>query len=142
MTVSRQTYINPYLIFPGNCREAMEFYKNVLNGKLEMMPFEGSPVDVPKDYQQKILHSTLKFGNAVVMASDNQPGQKVNFADGIFLSIAASTLEEAQNIFNSLSSGGKVIMPFEDTFWGSKFGMFSDKFGVGWMIGYETGQEA
>lgn len=141
MVQSKQTTINPYLTFPGNCREAMEFYKTCLNGELEIMPFEGSPVDVPDDYKQKVLHSTLMFGDAVLMASDNQPGQKVEFGNAIFISIAASDLEEAENIFNALSSGGRVIMPFDDTFWGSKFGMFTDKFGVGWMVSHEVEQE-
>ncbi|MCB0804735.1 MAG: VOC family protein [Bacteroidales bacterium] len=139
--MAQKTTLNPYITFPGNCREAMEFYKTVLNGELEIMPFEGSPMEVPDDYKQKIMHSSLKFGDALLMASDNQPGQEVNFGDGIFLSIAASSLEEAQNIFNSLSSGGHVIMPFEDTFWGSKFGMFTDKFGIGWMVGFDKEQQ-
>ncbi len=136
--MENKTTINPYLTFPGNCREAMEFYKTVLNGHLEIMPFEGSPVDVPDAYKNKVLHSTLRFGDSVIMASDAQPGQKIDFGNASYISMTVPALEEAQQIFEELSSGGQVIMPFDKTFWGSMFGMFTDRFGVGWMIAFES----
>jgi len=129
--------LNPYLTFDGNCREAMSFYKESLNGELDIMPFEGSPVDVPENHKQKVMHATLRFGNAVLMASDSMPGQTISSGNSVHLSIAAHNLEEAQSFFENLSKGGKIIMPFKKTFWGAKFGILSDKFGINWMVNCE-----
>ncbi|MCB2219735.1 MAG: VOC family protein [Bacteroidetes bacterium] len=137
MAVGKKTQLNPYLTFPGNCREALEFYKEATNGQVENMPFEGSPVDVPDHYKQHVLHSTLRFGHAVVMASDSMPGQEIVFGNGNYISIAAESLQLAERYFRKLSAGGHILMPFEKTFWGGVFGMFIDKFGVGWMVNFE-----
>lgn len=125
---------NPYLTFNGNCEEAMMFYKEALGGELSVMRFEGSPVEVSDDYQQKVLHSTLTYGNAVLMASDGMEGEPCEFGSANYISISCSTLEEAERFFKNLSQGGEITMPWDDTFWGDKFGMLVDKFGVGWMV--------
>ncbi len=129
--------LNPYLTFLGNCREAMTFYKECLNGELEMNLFEGSPMEVPQEWKNKIMHATLKFDDAVIMASDNMPGQEVKNGNSIHLSISTQNIEVAGQIFNNLSRGGKIIMPFEKTFWGDQFGMLTDKFGIHWMVNCE-----
>lgn len=134
MTNSQTVSLNPYLMFNGTCREAMTFYKETLNGELEIMPFEGSPVEVPEDYKVKVLHATLKFGDAVIMASDGMPGQTISQGDSLHLSIDAPNLVIAEQIFKNLSEDGKITMPFEKTFWGAKFGMLTDKFGIHWMV--------
>lgn len=133
--------VNPYLTFDGNCKEAMNFYKEVFNANLDIMPFEGSPVEVPEDYKSKIMHSTLTFESALIMASDTMPGQTVNRGDGCAISVNASSLELAEKYFKGISEGGQVIMPFEEVFWGGKFGMCADKFGVVWMVSVEGEQE-
>ncbi|MCD4697550.1 MAG: hypothetical protein K8S16_15080 [Bacteroidales bacterium] len=74
----------------------------------------------------------------MLMASDNMPGQKVNYGNGNFISIATQTIEVAKSYFSKLSDGGQIIMPFDDTFLGAKFGMFTDKYGVGWMVNCEV----
>jgi len=135
----KKTTVNPYLAFPGNCREAMEFYKTALDGNLEMMEFEGSPMEVPDDHKNKILHSKLEFGDSVIMASDGMPNQKVNFGDSVSISISAENENSGEMYFDKLAEGGKVLMPFADAFWGSKFGMLEDKFGVRWMVDCSKG---
>ncbi len=136
-----KTSSNTYIFFNGNCREAMNFYKNALNGELEMMPFEGSPMDVPEDYKNKVMHSTLKFGdNAVVMASDSMPNQPTEAGNNFSVSIACNDAEQAEQYFNKLADGGTVIMPFDNTFWGAKFGMLKDQFGICWMVNCELSQ--
>lgn len=134
---SENTLLHPYLTFAGNCMQAMEFYKVVLKGNLQVLPFEGNPIDVPEDYKQKVMHSTLTFGKGVLMASDNMPGQEVTYGNGHYLSLSFPKLDEASRVYTELSEGGHQIMPFEKTFWGAEFGMITDKFGIGWMIGYE-----
>lgn len=132
-----KTSLNPYLTFPGNCEEAMNFYKKALDGELELMTFEGSPMPVPDDYKTKIMHATVKFGYGVLMASDGQPGHEVTTGNAMHLSIAAITEEDGERYFNNLTEGGKVIMPFEKAFWGAKFGMCVDKYGMSWMVNVE-----
>lgn len=134
------TNINPYLTFPGNCEQAMTFYKDVFDGDLETMPYEESPVDVPDDYKNKLMHATLRFGKAVLMAADAQPGQEINFGDGIHISVNVPTVDLAEQYFNQLAASGTIITPFELTFWGAKFGMLTDRFGVNWMVHAEVSQ--
>lgn len=132
-----ETTVNPYITFDGNCKEAMEFYKQAVDGELEIMPFDGSPVEVPENYKDRILHSTLKFGAGIVMASDGMPGQAIEMGNSMSISIAVPEEKLADNYFENLSKGGIIIMPYERTFWGAKFGMFKDRFGVNWMINCE-----
>ena len=126
--------VNPYLTFDGNCKEVMNFYHEVLGGELEIMPFDGSPAEVPEDYKQKVMHASLRFGNAVIMASDGMPDNDVTFGDAFSISIGCSNVTEGERIFNALSKNGTVIMPFAEMFWGAKFGLFIDQFGVRWMV--------
>ena len=138
---NKQTTVNPYLTFDGNCREAMEFYKDALNGNLHTMPFGDAPMEVAEEHKNRVMHATLTFANAVIMASDNMPEQTVTHGNGSSISIAATDVEEGERYFNNLSKGGTVVMPYEKTFWGAKFGMCVDKFGVQWMINCELSQE-
>lgn len=132
-----KTSLNPYLTFAGNCAEAMNFYKEALDGELEIMTFEGSPMEVPDHYKQKVMHATLRFGYGVLMASDGRPDQEVTIGNAHNLSIGAVTEEEGEKYFNRLSEGGQIIMPYEKAFWGAKFGMCIDKYGMSWMINVE-----
>ena len=134
------TSLNPYLAFNGNCREAMEFYRDALGGELVINTFEEAPMEIPEDYKSKVMHATLVFGNAVVMASDSMPGTEISFRNSVALSIAALTLEEGEKMFTNISRGGTIRMPFEDTFWGARFGMCTDKFGIDWMVNVELEQ--
>ena len=129
-----KTTATPYIAFKGNCKEAMEFYKSALGGELEMMDFSSAPMEVPEEYKSKILHSKLKFDDATIMGSDTMPNNPINIGDNVSISISADSEEAGEKYFNNLSEGGKVMMPFADAFWGSKFGMLEDKFGIRWMV--------
>ncbi|MCK5781031.1 MAG: glyoxalase/bleomycin resistance/extradiol dioxygenase family protein [Flavobacteriales bacterium] len=128
------TKINPYLYFEGNAKEAMEFYKDALGGELEIKLYDDAPMDVPEEMKEKVIHATLDFGDATLMASDAQPGQLISFGSANSISILESDIDKATNIFNKLSDEGTVTMPFEIQFWGAKFGTFIDKFGIYWMV--------
>lgn len=139
MSADKKITVNPYLTFEGNCREAMKFYKEALNGELEMMEFAGSPAadSVPEEYQHNIMHASLVFGDAVIMASDGRPGEPVTMGNGVNISVSVPDAEEGERMFNSLAVGGKVMMPFSEQFWGAKFGMLTDRFGYNWMVNCE-----
>lgn len=131
--------INPYLMFNGNCEEAMNFYKDCFDGEiLSMMNYENAPVEVDEAHKKNIMHSSLKFGDTILMASDTAPGNAAKFGDNVWLSINTNDLVQTEQIFSKLSEGGSVTMPLQDTFWGARFGTIKDKFSVNWMINCEN----
>lgn len=72
------------------------------------------------------------------MASDIFPGMEQNFIVGTNVKVALlpDSKEEGERLFNALSEGGRVEMPFEKVFWGDYYGALTDKFGIQWMINY------
>lgn len=141
-----QTYLN----FNGNCEEAFNFYKSVFGGEFtylgrfsEMPLQEGMPPMSEAD-QNKIMHVGLPIGSTVLMGSDIGGEWAPAFLQGnnFSISINPESKEEADQLFNGLSAGGQITMPMADTFWGAYFGMFTDKFGINWMINFESHQNA
>ena len=125
-----------YLSFDGNCEEAMNFYKDVFNGEytVVMRYSDGPPEYVSEGNENKIMHATLVFGNGCELkASDNfhMPVQKGN---AYHVSIGTDSVEQGENFFNGLSKDGQVTMPYQEVFWGGKFGSLIDQFGIQWMI--------
>lgn len=131
--------LTPYLFFDGNCREAMKFYQSCLGGELEMYTYAEAPegVQCPEGNsppaKDKIMHACLRVGDLALMASDN-PASAPLVGDNVSLSMDCETIQRTQEFFAVLSSGGKVVMPLADTFWGAHFGMFTDKYGFNWML--------
>lgn len=132
--------ITPYLTFNGTCRQAMTFYKDILGGDLELMDFASSPMDVPDEAKNYIMHAILTSNGVTLMASDTMPNQAVTNGNSVSLSINCQSVDEINHLFNSLSDGGEITMPLEDTFWGARFGMLTDKFGTCWMFNYDYPQ--
>jgi PhnB protein len=130
-----QTMLSPYLNFDGNTKEAMEFYRQVLGGKLTVQNFsEVQGMPIPPGYGDKVMHASLEADGLMIMASDPPPGSKVRFGDNVHLSLMGSDSKRLTNVFNSLATGGKVTMPLAKQFWGDTFGSLTDKFGVHWMV--------
>ena len=135
--------INPYLNFDGTCRDAMNFYSKALGGELQMQSYKDANMDAPggaPGAEDRILHARLVSGggSTVLMASDSPPDQPTKYGDNIWLSVDCSDTGEQDRMFNAISDGGKVVMPLADQFWGARFGMAKDKFGVGWMFNCEV----
>jgi PhnB protein len=135
--------LNPYLSFEGNTEEAFNFYKSIFGGEFAILQrFKDTPEagTVPEKEKNKIMHVSLPIGNGnTLMATDalESMGQKLTVGNNIQLSVSADSEAETDKIFNGLSAGGKVTMPLSKTFWGSYFGMCTDKFGVQWMVSYD-----
>lgn len=131
--------IQPYLFFPGNCAEAIEFYRKALDADVEMlMRFRESPEPpppdmVPPDWGDKVMHASFRVGGAVVMASDGCGEDAPGFA-GFRLSLSVPDAATADRFFAALAEGGSVQMPLDKTFWSPRFGMVTDRFGIPWMI--------
>ena len=101
--------------------------------RFNQRPRSPPPGMVPPGSENKVMHASMKIGDATVMASDGNCGGKPSF-EGFSLTYNASNEAEADRVFAALSQGGQVTMPLGKTFFAPKFGMCSDKFGVGWMV--------
>ena len=127
--------LEAYLLFNGNCEEAVKFYCDTFNGEvLFSTRYSDSTVDVTEDSKNKIMHMVFKIRGTEVMASDSHSGNDVQFGNNIQLSVAFDKNTDPTEAFNKLAQGGKVTMPLQQTFWAIKFGMLTDKFGVNWMF--------
>ena len=137
VTSKPNTLVQPYLFFGGRCEEAIEFYRKTLGAEVQMlMRFKESPEPqpgMPDCFEEKIMHVSLRIGETNLMASDGRCDGAANF-EGFSLSINVPDEAEADRVFAALSEGGLVTMPLEKVFWAPKFGMLSDRFGVGWMV--------
>lgn len=129
--------LNAYIAFKGNCEEAINFYKDVLDGEItQFMRFRDAPESAfkcPESAKDLVMHSTLIFNDCTLLASDNI-GDQMKEGNNFSLSINTDDEAQANSIFNSLTEGGMTIMPFEAVFWGGKHGMLVDKFGIQWMV--------
>lgn len=131
--------LNPYLTFEGICKEAMEFYFKCLEGKDWFLANAGdTPMEVPESDKNKVVHCSFNFEGSHLMASDNMGGNKLSVGNNFSLSVNANDTSEAEKYFNNLSEGGKIVMPLQKTFWAESFGMFTDKFGINWMVNCEA----
>lgn len=134
--------INPYLNFNGNTEEAFNFYKAAFGGEftavMRYKDTEGCE-KMPEEEQNMIMHISLPIGSTILMGTDMPKSmEQVTFGTNSSLCVSVESREEADRVFNALSKGGKVTMPMEDMFWGDYFGSFFDKYGVQWMISFDT----
>lgn len=131
-------FVQPYLFFNGRCEEALEFYKSALGAEVDfLMRYKDSPEPqppgrLPPGYENKVMHASFRIGSSTLMGSDGC-GEDEKFA-GFALSISVAAETEAERCFNALAQSGNVTMPLAKTFWSPRFGMLTDKFGMGWMI--------
>jgi PhnB protein len=128
--------LQPYLSFDGRCDEAIDFYKRALGAEVQMLlrwKDSPDPSMCQPGTENKVMHSQIRIGDTVVMASDGRNGGKPNF-QGFSLSLTVSDEAEAERLFTALGDGGQVQMPLQKTFFSPRFGMVADRFGVPWMI--------
>lgn len=125
--------LTPYLIFNGNAREAMQFYAEALGGDLHISNAEEMPNSSP-EHAGKVLHASIHSNTINLMASDNMASAPSQPGNNVWLTIDCSTADEQARLFDTLSTGGTITMPLQDTFWGAHFGMFIDRFGHHWML--------
>jgi PhnB protein len=137
------TSVNIYLNFNGNCEEAFNFYKSVFGGEFpyvgrykDMPPSEHGKATTPAE-ANKIMHIALPISKETVIMGSDSGGEwasDLKQGNNFAISISTDSTQEADRLFNGLSAGGKVTMPLANTFWGDYFGMFTDKFGINWMV--------
>lgn len=124
-----------YVTFPGNCEEALNFYKEALGGEILQVSLMGDgQMEVPENLKDKVMHARLQIGDSVLYMSDTFEPASVKQGNNVSLSLEIEDTGKLETLFNKLSSGGTMKMPLDDTFWGARFGMFTDKFGIHWMM--------
>lgn len=138
------TKVNVYLTFNGNCLEAFNFYKSVFGGEFGYVGrYKDMPADEVKttssEEGDKIMHISLPVSQETMLMGCDTGGEwAAHFSPGnnFSISITADSKESADHLFDGLSAGGTVTMPMNKTFWGEYFGMFADRFGINWMVGF------
>jgi PhnB protein len=127
----------PYLNFDGTTRDAMTFYQKCIDGELFIQTFGDVKAPGPPGTENRVIHARLTKGSAVLMASDTMPGMPFTQGNNIWVNIDCESIPEIEKLFVAFGSGGKVVMPLADQFWGARFGMLTDKFGINWMFNCE-----
>lgn len=146
---NHMTTVNIYLTFEGQCEEAFNFYKSVLGGEFsylgrfkDMPPQEGI-APLSDEMGEKIMHISLPVSKETMLMGSDSVGEwapKLVAGNNFSVSVSTDSKSETDRIFAGLSDGGMITMPLESTFWGDYFGMFTDKFGINWMISFAENQ--
>jgi PhnB protein len=130
--------VQAYLSFQGRTQEALDFYKDAIGAKVDMiMHFKDAPPEMQSQIapamKDKVMHCAFHVGNTQLMATDGDCNNTPAFS-GISLTLNATSNEEAEKMFKALGAGGQVQMPLNETFFAHRFGVLADKFGVKWMV--------
>ena len=122
--------VKPYLIFAGNCEEALNFYAESLGGEIAMLQtFADAPFDVPEEAEGKVFNSLFQAGDINFMASDDMPPYKTTVGTNFAMFVTFSDATEHESAYTKLSEGGNATMPLD-----GGFGMLTDKYGIQWML--------
>lgn len=128
------SHLNPYLTFGDTARAAMEFYRDVFGGQLEVSTF-GEFGEEDSSIADKVMHAQLETdGGFLLMASDTPPGMETATGSSISISLSGDDGEELRGYWEKLSRDGTVTMPLEKQMWGDEFGTCTDQFGISWMV--------
>lgn len=136
--------MTPYLSFKGDCEEAFRCYERTFGGQLgTIYRYAGSPMagQVPADWSDKVMHTTLTVGNQTLNGGDVAP-EHYEAPKGFSLSLNMTSEADAERIFRELAEGGRVIVPLAKTFWAQRFGQVVDRFGIQWMINCEGAESS
>ena len=126
--------IEPYIIFNGNCREAITFYEKVFNGKITfLMEYKDAP-NPPQGFDNLIMHANLLIDDTMIMFSDTTPDIKTTFGDAVTITVALKDQERIKQIYDVLKNGGKVRIALGKTFYSDLYAMVEDKFGIVWQL--------
>ena len=130
--------VSPYLIFNGNCIEAIKLYEKAFNSKAnycqykDAPPSEGFPI-LP-GAEDFVMHCVLPIGNETIYLCDTTPDQPSAFGNGSFACVELDSADDVKAAFDVLKDGGKVFCEAQETFWSKCYAELEDKFGLKWTI--------
>ncbi|MGF6949537.1 PhnB protein [Neobacillus sp. B4I6] len=127
----------PYLMFDGNAKEALEYYREVFGGEISNLQTYGeADYPTPPEAHDRVIHAQFKKDDLFLMASDAIQGNSVVVGSNISLTLEFESEDEIRGIYDTLSQKGTVYMELQDTFWGAKYAKVKDAFGVIWDLNY------
>jgi PhnB protein len=127
--------LRPYLGFDGRCEAALQFYAEAFGGTIKSMQrFGEAPVQAAEKDKARIMHAEFAADGVEFMASDGPPDNPRRAGNSVTLAVMLDDVGEQDRIWGKLSAGGTVTQPLQETFWGARFGMVTDKFGIPWML--------
>ena len=129
-----RTTLNPYLNFKDNTRDAMEFYRTVFGGKLDLSTFKEYHASTDPSEDDKIMHSVLDADGITFMASDTPDRMEYKPGTNFSMSLSGDDEAELTGYYGKLADGGTVTMPLNKAAWGDTFGMVIDKYGITWLV--------
>ena len=134
--------LNPYLLFNGTAEEATKLYASALGARiLHLMHFGDVPgAKVSPQHAGRVMHALLHIGEGVVMVSDTSPERPVATEGNVQVCLHFGDAADMARRFDALAVGGRVAMPLHDAFWGARFGMLTDAFGIQWMFSCDPKQ--
>jgi PhnB protein len=132
-----EIHVSPYVNFQGQAREAMEFYHQVLGGKLDLYTINAQGVSKPAEPGERITHARLEADGALILGSDGHPDYPATVGENIGLALVGTEKDRMTPLFTHLAEGGKIKMPLTAQPWGTDVGWLADKFGMNWMVTVE-----
>jgi PhnB protein len=128
--------LNPYLNFDGTAEKAIKLYESALGAKTDRIMRFGDVAEMKVEpaHRNRVMHAALFIGEGVIMVSDCMPDQPFTTGDSVHVSLDFDDAADMTKKFDALAAGGKVLMPVQDMFWGAKFGMLKDAYGISWMF--------
>ena len=130
--------VSPYLIFNGNCIEAISLYEKAFNAAADYCRYKDAPPSddfpVSPETGELVMHCTLPIGSGTIYLCDTVPDQPTAFGNGAFACVELDNAEEVKSAFAVLKEGGKVFCKAQETFWNKCYAELEDKFGLKWSI--------
>ncbi|WP_456273417.1 VOC family protein [Bacillus sp. AK031] len=127
----------PYLTFNGKAKEALEFYKEILEGEVAgLQTFGEAAYPTPPEIDDQVMHARFEKGDLLIMVSDTFPGHEIQTGNNISLVLEFESEEQIQQVYDRLITKGKVHMELQDTFWGAKYAKVEDPYGIIWDLNY------
>lgn len=134
--------LSPYLSFNGQCREAMEFYRDCLGGELHLQTVGDSPrsSSMPAHMKETIVHALLRIRDIEIMGSDMAGENGIQKGNSISIMLDCSSEKQLHDYYQQLSDGGEATHPIHLSFWGALFGDLVDKYGNHWLLHFDNRQ--
>ena len=130
--------VSPYLVFNGNCEEAIAFYEKAFNAKADFCRYKDTPPNEEYPLQagteELIMHGTLPIGAGSIYLCDTTPTMPTTFGNGSFACVELDNAEEVKVAYEVLKEGGKVFCEAQNVFWNECYAELEDKFGMKWSI--------
>lgn len=120
------TAAHPFLMFQGQCEEALTFYAATIPG--------ARIVSLDKKPDATVAMARLAIGGLEVLANDSPPVHAFSFTPSTSTFLIVDKAEDVDALISALGEGGKLHMPPDNYGFSQRFGWAEDRFGVSWQV--------